>query len=170
MDGVTIIVLSIVLLVCILAVAWLFLLYQYHSYEQRLQGIDDQSGKIVEHAANKVPLLYELMQGHIVRKEEVFSKNLKLRRMILDQQGDRADVNLFAKQLDFLFQVAEKHQEVISDKRYDIIKSDIGNDLTKVRQMREEYRAQWEKYHRIRQKSRFILFPGYWWVRPLPPA
>lgn len=164
----TLILILVILIVLAFAGTWLFFLYQYHQYEQRLHALYRQTAGIIGSLSDKTPLLIELITPPIVRKKEVLSKVLELRQRLTGNSFHIAETKAFLEQIDFLFRVAEKHPEVSLEKRYAIIKNDIGNDLRKFIDIRTEYIRNWKKYRSLRQKSLIALFPGYWWV-PVPP-
>lgn len=149
--------LAIVLLLCVI---WITFLVLYYLREIKIHTLYTQFLRLLQERNDSLPLLISLMTPYVVKKEEVFEKYLLLREKLRISHNLSTEKEI-SHQLEFLFQVVEKHEKLLQDKRFRKIQQDLQDIRKKTNEIVDTYNKEVLLFSALRKKSLFTLFPGY---------
>lgn len=162
-----IIILSIAGVILILLLLWAFFWQKYATHLGKLSAAREEVLVLLETRLNTLPLLISLMTPHVVKAEDVFLKIIKLRQQLLSEFNDEKEENL-TEQIGFILKVAREHKEIIADKRFQSAQKELERVAKELRESMKRYNSYLEDFNRLRKKSKWLLFPGYFLIHPAP--
>jgi hypothetical protein len=105
------------------------------------------------------------MRPYVLKSEEVFQKTIHRRHDLLFEKNEEHWESL-RDQITFLLAIADRHPDLLSEKRFLQTSENVITQMKKNAQLHEEYQAALAHWQTIRRKSLFSLFPGYFFIRP----
>jgi hypothetical protein len=151
----------------ILLIIWLIYFYLYSTQLIQLSKTKEMLHSSYGERRNELPLLMMILKPHIVKSDEVFFKTIHLRHALLLHKNDTKEKEL-QEQIQFLLTVADHHPELLVNSTYKKIKETILSLNSQIEKLEQEYSQQMTSWQDIHRKSLFCLFPGYFFIRPLP--
>lgn len=108
-----------------LIIVWFF--FFIWKYDQRLSILEKQIILLFEKRTQLIPALYEITKPYLTKHDEVFWEILALRKKEFHQYGEKfilkiQNEKLIHHELNFIFQVANKHPKIQKDSRFLLIR------------------------------------------------
>lgn len=159
---------ALIFLIVLLGGTWLFFLHAYYQQEKKISSIRQEIIRILRNRLHTLPLLITLMEDFVIKKDDVFYKILRIRKelqqdMLLNEHLEKA----CSEQLHFLFQIAEKHPDLVQEPRFCYTQNNLLNIQQHIQRLQEEYDQHLLLFSQLKKRSLLFLFPGYF-LFPIP--
>lgn len=137
----------------------ILLLRRYHYIQGMFMLRDHQWEK----RRDTIPLLISLMQGYVIRSEEVFRKIKALHSQLLSF-SDQHTQEIVTKELSFIQTVAEQHTSIRDDKRLRQIMLELTTMEENLRDITQRINKEQELFVKLKRKSIWCLYPGFFLI------